>query len=638
VLKSKSFVQILFLLLLVILPWFIFSGNDYISPEKITSDLKFYEINTCSIPLGNFLLENINVIYQDHYKIRANNYSSIKCFGQITGIDQINDIFYISIGTNSLVNLSISGLFFYLSLNFIPRFKTKLNISLRKLFLTSLISPLIMIIGILGQQRYYEKSLYIYDLSNYWNILNLYLILFVLSNLYLRIFQEKFINLIIYSPYIYIFIGIISGFNLSLIIFLLINIGLYYFIENIKILRKSLLYVILMVSFWIFNFYLIGEKGYYLKPDKLMGLIFTQYNQYSIFYTSSTLFLLVVGIKFLTTQANLSYDLKTFSRNLIISANGVFTIGFLSANFPLLNFLSKYFLGPQKNATDQIELFKFNEWNVLVPWRGFYPSAESVGEFYALSILIFIYFMIKNQYRNFKYSEILYLFLPILGLVLSNNRAAIILLFTPLVYLVLKNVFHKVNVYYAIALSLFSIVLIRNNINISSNKIKQNLDSYNNEITISELGNFIVNSDSLFMGLLINFYSVVSTLINRSELWSIFIVKYNPNLLETFFGSGPYNLSKYYSEIKIEQLSGLVLPHSSMLNLIIFFGLFNTLFLCFLLIKKVTKYNYENDLFSIFLTIFLAINLIKSDSILYLSSLIFYLIINYLDFNSQKGS
>ena len=105
---KSSFVKILTLVILIfflILPFT--NGFNFFDSEveKITSDLRFYEINTCSIPLFQFLNTNLNVVYQDHYKLRANNYSSIICHGTITGIDQIGYEFYISIGTNTFINI-----------------------------------------------------------------------------------------------------------------------------------------------------------------------------------------------------------------------------------------------------------------------------------------------------------------------------------------------------------------------------------------------------------------------------------------------------------------------------------------------------------------------------------------------------
>ena len=107
--KNINLIKFLTIFFLLIVPFSISDYSDNVEPEKITSDLRFYEINTCSISLNEFLIKNPNVIYQDHYKIRFNNYSSARCFGQITGIDQLGYTFYISIGTNSLVNLLLQS-------------------------------------------------------------------------------------------------------------------------------------------------------------------------------------------------------------------------------------------------------------------------------------------------------------------------------------------------------------------------------------------------------------------------------------------------------------------------------------------------------------------------------------------------
>ena len=78
-----------------------YNADNNVSAEKITSDLSFYEINTCNVTLSSFLLNNTNTIYQNHYKFEANSYSSIRCFGKITGVSQIGHDFVISVGTNS---------------------------------------------------------------------------------------------------------------------------------------------------------------------------------------------------------------------------------------------------------------------------------------------------------------------------------------------------------------------------------------------------------------------------------------------------------------------------------------------------------------------------------------------------------
>ena len=67
--SSKNYIRLIIFIFLVLFPFSISDYTDNVVPEKISSDLRFYEINTCSISLFEFLLHNPNVIYQDHYKI-----------------------------------------------------------------------------------------------------------------------------------------------------------------------------------------------------------------------------------------------------------------------------------------------------------------------------------------------------------------------------------------------------------------------------------------------------------------------------------------------------------------------------------------------------------------------------------------
>ena len=124
--------------------------------------------------------------------------------------------------------------------------------------------------------------------------------------------------------------------------------------------------------------------------------------------------------------------------------------------------------------------------------------------------------------------------------------------------------------------------------------------------------------------------SVISLMINRTEMWGIFIAKFNPSMLESLFGTGPLQLNKYLAEHNVRldlpsnRLQELFLPHSSLLDILIFFGFFGLFFLLgfgtYLFIKK------ENTYLLKIICIYLILNLLKSDSILYLNSfcLIFF--------------
>ena len=118
--------------------------------------------------------------------------------------------------------------------------------------------------------------------------------------------------------------------------------------------------------------------------------------------------------------------------------------------------------------------------------------------------------------------------------------------------------------------------------------------------------------------------STISLLINRTEMWGIFIAKFNPTLLESLFGVGPLQLNKYLSEHNIRldlpdyRLQELFLPHSSFLDVLIFFGFIGFFSVLILTIYLLTKKN-NNQMFK-FICFYLIINLLKSDSILYLNT------------------
>ena len=62
-------------------------------------------------------------------------------------------------------------------------------------------------------------------------------------------------------------------------------------------------------------------------------------------------------------------------------------------------------------------------------------------------------------------------------------------------------------------------------------------------------------------------------------MWGIFFARYNPTVLEALFGNGPFHLAKHYGETPIVHTSSFLLPHSSLLNSILFFGLIFSIYL-----------------------------------------------------------
>ncbi len=163
----------------------------------------------------------------------------------------------------------------------------------------------------------------------------------------------------------------------------------------------------------------------------------------------------------------------------------------------------------------------------------------------------------------------------------------------------------------------------RNFINIGNDYAASNISSsleYLNKI----------DNYSIF-GVAILIIGQVSFLINRSELWGIFLARYNPDLINVIFGSGTYSLAKHYSEMSISRYKyatniemGFLLPHSSVLLILLFFGLLGVFsFFIFITarLNHFRKHDYDYYLFGLLLTV----SLLKSDSILYMPFLVMYL-------------
>ena len=227
---KKNYIILILLFCVLTIP---FSNSDYfdnVSPEKITSDLAFYEINTCSISLVEFLIKNPNVIYQDHYVIKANNYSAIKCFGTITGIDQIGHIFYISIGTNTIVNLFNNSILLFLILYSI---KSNKLMSLKfKEILSIILSSGIACLMVYSEKRFYSTQIFFLDTTQYKTYAYLFIYIFTISLFLYSVtisLDKKLINLL---PYLYLFMGLSSGLNFYFIALIFVPIGIHQILIN----------------------------------------------------------------------------------------------------------------------------------------------------------------------------------------------------------------------------------------------------------------------------------------------------------------------------------------------------------------------------------------------------------------------
>ena len=155
---------------------------------------------------------------------------------------------------------------------------------------------------------------------------------------------------------------------------------------------------------------------------------------------------------------------------------------------------------------------------------------------------------------------------------------------------------------------------------------------------MSSYTSYLVNAyDRNETPLLLSALSILSYIFNRSELWGIFIARYNPEIQEFLFGTGFFNFGQLYGDVSINPTYSFLLPHSSVLTLILFLGLVNVIAIIILLLKNIISGRVKfNNIFS-FLSVFVLLNLLKSDSLLYFSAFANYLFI-FLNTNKFKKS
>lgn len=626
-LKEKKYL-ILVLFLLVVIPWSLSDYTDQVSPEKITSDLRFYEINTCKISINEFLISNPNVLYQDHYKLRFNNYSSLKCFGRITGIDQINHVFYISVGSNSIINLILQTSFWLLLISLIKTDKKDIKYTF-KLFFSIFCSSLLLTFGMLAEKRFYSQSLYFLDLDKVSTFYQIFSYVLFTQFFSFFVFVKRQRKLIYFIPFTFIFLALFNGFNLYLYTSFFLTFGLYSFL-NTKNKQSSLNWVfVFYISFWCYQ---AINNSYYLKPDKVRGLTSTMYSFSSILYWSLITIFFIYGIYKFFYESAYSFKLEKIRNNLLITSFGLVVLSIFSASMPIFNFLTYYYFGLTKYATDNQDLFGRNEWAEKIAWRGMFPSAETLGELFAFTFLIFIICFINNIETKVP----LYFFsiFSLIGLYVSNNKAAF---FSIIVCFLLKilNTYniHKLTKYFFILVSfIFFIFLVRlENLLLSLDFAANNMVgtgyAYGFENSRSSAIKFLIDlkDTNSFFYLIFNFIGLAGFYINRSELWGLFFARHNPSFYEVLLGTGPFNLGRHYGDIKLQETRSFLLPHSSLLNIYLYFGLILLLVLIFYLIFNIYKVKkIDFDLYLI--GIFLMLNIIKSDSILYSPSLIMYIV------------
>ena len=666
--SKKSLLISFIILIAIIFPfWKESSENIYPAIKVNDSSIGYYQSTTCNISLLNVFKENINSDLKIRYN--NNNYAGIECFGKVTGLDKVNDTYFVSIGTNSNITFLLQALIWVLLLFSISGKSIRIDkFDFTKIILLSVFFTLQQF----SEERFYSQVNKYFNLSisfdNFY-LINVFLSFYTVILLISVVFHNYKSTLINFFPYMFLIVGAFNGFNLNFYSILLSYIGITALFER-KFNKKTNIIYILFTIAWLQT---TREAGSFFDTDKLNGFINSSNNFYSLVYWSVLILFMLNGVIYIYKNSKFDFDL--INTNLLIASNLILILGITGAASPLQNFFNFIIFGQNKRGINSLSAVDGNT------WRGFSSSAESIGEFYGF-VLLFYFLMIFFKKIKFNYKVLALTILPVYGLYESNNFASIIsLIIILLLIFAFKN--YRKNQFRNILLTLFFLSIVgsfflvnklgyeyvstqllyeaslHSNLfsGLSSEAKSVEITQYFNAGDIESLINIENknNGSSLLVYLsniffqsnfnvplipnLVTLISFISIIINRNEMWGIFIAKYNPNIIELLFGNGPNQLNNYLFKLNInldvpfEKINSLYLPHSSFLDIFLFFGVVG-IFIFILWNLYILGNNSEEPQLK-FLLIFLLLNLSKSDSLLYLNS-VFMLFFIYMIILSTK--
>jgi len=420
--------------------------------------------------------------------------------------------------------------------------------------------------------------------------------------------------------------------------------------------KYSILYIAL-IFFWLFNQNLSNN---YFDVDKIRGFANSENSQGSLIFWIIIFYFFVNGLLHVFKKYCHQLDFEVLKKNFLISGTLTVLFGFLGTISSYLNFINFYFFGQNKNGMSTFQSVAGNT------WRGFSASAEALGEFYGIALLLTFYFIFKLKKVTFL--EITSIGLILYGLIKTNDAAVLISLVVISTFFLsnkltkTKKTAVKFIIFFGLVLVFLLIItysffnpgvskdydflsqnllieslrnsyyfedenlFVNNLVDNSNYKDISYLEDY--EVVLSKstrflLENYISDGNISYLPNITSVVSVGSSLINRTDKWGLFVSRYNPNDIEFLFGSGPMQFNKFYNSHTIKFKDGLILPHSSILNILLFFGLTGIIVWVFGSIKLMTK--NTSDIKYLFL--FYSLNLLKSDSTLYVSSFILIIFI-----------
>ena len=650
---NTSYILIFVSILVLVLPFSLHDNSDSVEPKLIDdSSIGYYQSTTCEISLSEVVIKNINNL--ENVRFNANNYAGSECFGKVTGLDKVGNSFFVSIGTNSLYSFVLQSIIWVVVLVLISKKRIqKKNYS----YIATLFLPILFCSQLIFESRFYSNSNIYYDSSisrqNYYLIS--YFLGFLLISLVMKeIFEKREVSFANLIPLTFFFFGTYQGMNLNFFFVLLIFFGLQSTFKNVKLNKFTLVYFFFSIA-WVLN---KKTSDNFFDTDKLRGLINSSNDLNSTIYWIICTYFLLIGIYELVENSDWKNEAKRFSDMLLLSGSLIVVFGIFSSLNQVANFVFSFMLGQNKRGMRSLDSIDGNT------WRGMLPSAELGGEFYGIAILLTIYLVLKQE-TNLNFFRIMALFICSYGMLRSNNFAAFstliifglsmffqiysktfrnykYLFFTIIAFCILFLLIFNVGSYETFNVVIIEEALIHSDL-FPNDEIYESFLKKERYFIEKDFKTLILNSDNYqgastsilflidvytpkfnipFLPNLVGLLGFLSLAINRTELWGIFIAKYSPSTIDTLFGYGPFQFSNYLygHNIRLDlpkgKLSSLILPHSSFLDLIIFIGFGGIILLFLFVLFQIYKGTYDKS-FSLALFLYMSINLIKSDSILY---------------------
>ena len=649
-LKNKNVLKVLFTILLIVLPYSLNSSmsSEISTPALNTENLSFYQKNTCEISFFSFISNNLLL---ENIEIRFDSYGEMNCFGKIQYIEPAQNKYVVFVGSHSLISIALQSIIWLTLISMIKK-KGASN----KFILESFLTALLFLFHFVGEESLYSQLNLNYSKNltpdNY--LLFGYFVTFLLICYFIsEVCSNRIENLVLYLPFLFLINGAFINTNINFFVIVLV----FYGFKNILKFEKNVFIVnliyFLFTLFWANNDLIIHS---YFDIDKLNGFSASTNNDIALIFWSLTFLLVLNGLYFLTSACPKITFKKLFD-NFLISGFCIVFFGLLASSNIVLNKIIYLYFGQNKPSISQIQSIEGNT------WRGFSSSAEMIGEFYGVVLLMTFYFLFIKKIRLNIYQALCILFI-LYGFFRANNIAALATLLAIVSYLLINHLIQSRStrlLFYSFLITLITVTsffILRQNtyaymgqsvvyegLSISNIEIKNNdnfqyVDRLLNERDYLSILNLFEDRDEISSSLSfltktlsnqnnisyipnpVAIFGTIALFINRAEKWGTFFAKYDPSGAEFYLGYSPLNLVNYNFDNQIVT-NGLVLPHSSVLSFLVYFGVIGFTLIISFLALKIYQNRKQNFLVHLIL-IFLAINFLKSDALLYVSSFVMF--------------